>query len=176
MVKVLDKEFDLYMSRSEIQAIVDRLASEITRDYKDKNPLICPVLTGSYLFAADLTRAIGFDHEVSFVRYSSYSGMSSTGCVKESLPFPKSCTGRHVIIVEDVVDTGVSMECMLHRLKALNPASVAICSFLFKPGCFHKDFKIDYVGKSIPDDFVVGYGLDYNEMGRTLSEVYSLHQ
>lgn len=176
MIKVLDKEFELYMSLEEIRSVIQRLASEISRDYKGRTPLICPVLTGSYMFAADLTRAIDFDVEVSFVRYTSYSGMSSSGEVKEELPFSDRCSGRDVIIVEDIVDTGVSMEYMLKKLESLHPKSVAICSFFFKPGCFSKQFKIDYIGKSIPNDFIVGYGLDYNGMGRTYPEVYVVRQ
>ncbi len=164
--------FKLYMPESEIQACVQHVAQRISEDFKNKKPILCPVLTGSYLFVADLTRYIEFDAEVSFVRYSSYEGMSSTGKVKTILGFPQKCKGRDVIIVEDIVDSGVSMEYMIEELKKLEPASISICSFFFKPGNFKKNFKVDYVGKEIANDFIVGYGLDYDGVGRTYRDVY----
>lgn len=171
-----DKPFRLYLSQSEIQSIVTRLADIISADYKDKNPILCPVLTGSYLFVADLSRKISVDCEVSFVRYSSYVGMHSSGVVNEVLPFPDSVKNRHVIIVEDIVDSGVTIDYMLQRLQTLQPASVAVCSFLFKPGNFVKNFPIKYIGASIPNDFVVGYGLDYAGKGRSYSDIYILDE
>ncbi len=175
-VQVLDKTFKLYLPEDEIQSIVRRMAADISRDYKDRNPIICPVLTGSFMFAADLMRDLDFDARVSCVRFSSYQGMASTGHVKEILGFPKECTGHDVIIVEDIIDSGISMERMLEQLKQLNPASIAVCTFLFKPGSFKKNYKIDYIGKEIPDDFIVGYGLDYDDMGRTLRDIYVIDE
>lgn len=171
-IQVKDRMFKMYMPESEIQACVKGVAEQISHDFKNKKPILCPVLTGSYLFVADLTRYIEFDAEVSFVRYSSYNGMSSTGNVKKILGFPEKCKGRDVIIVEDIVDSGISMEYMIEELKKLEPASISICAFFFKPGNFQKDFKVDYVGKSIPNDFIVGYGLDYDGVGRTYRDVY----
>lgn len=171
-IQVKDRMFKMYMPESEIQACVKGVAEQISHDFKNKKPILCPVLTGSYLFVADLTRYIEFDAEVSFVRYSSYKGMSSTGNVKKILGFPEKCKGRDVIIVEDIVDSGISMEYMIEELKKLEPASISICAFFFKPGNFQKDFKVDYVGKSIPNDFIVGYGLDYDGVGRTYRDVY----
>ena len=173
-IQVLDKTFRLYMSEAEIQATVRRLAGELSRDFKGKDPILCPVLTGSYLFVADLTRQMDFDVQVSFVRYTSYEGLASAGKVTKVLGFPDRCTGRDVIIVEDIVDSGISMEFMIEELKKRNPASISICTFFFKPGNFQKDFKLDYVGKSIPNDFIVGYGLDYSGHGRTFRDVYIL--
>ncbi len=173
-IQVKDRFFKMYLEESEIQHIVKNVADRISHDYKNRKPILCPVLTGSYLFVADLTRYIEFDAEVAFVRYSSYQGMSSTGNVKAILGFPQKCKGRDVIIVEDIVDSGISMEYMIAELKKLEPASIAICSFFFKPGNFQKDFKVDYVGKEIPNDFIVGYGLDYDGVGRTYRDVYIL--
>ena len=173
-IQVLDKTFRLYMPETEIQATVKRLADELSRDYKGKDPILCPVLTGSYLFVADLTRQMDFDAQVSFVRYTSYEGLESTGEVTKVMGFPDRCTGRDVIIVEDIVDSGISMEFMINELKKREPASIAICTFFFKPGNFQKDFKIDYVGKSIPNDFIVGYGLDYDQQGRNLRDIYTI--
>lgn len=173
-VKVHDKNFRLFIDRNEIQAIIDGLADQISADYKGLDMLMCPVLTGSYMFAADLSRALTIDHEMSFVRFASYQGMQSTGEVKALLDFPKSCQGRHVLIVEDIVDTGATMDFMLNRLRTLEPASVSIGTFFFKPASFKKNFKIDYIGRSIQDDFIVGYGLDYDGLGRSYPDVYIL--
>lgn len=175
-IQVLDKSFRLYMSAEEIADAVKTVAAQISRDYKDKKPMLCPVLSGSYMFAADLTRALDFDADVAFVRYSSYSGMQTTNHVKKILSFPDKCKGRDVIVIEDIVDTGISMECMIEELKALEPASIAICTFFYKPGNFQKNFPIDYIGKSIPNDFIVGYGLDYDGKGRTYPEVYVIDE
>lgn len=172
MITVHNTAFKLYMPESEIQKEVARLASEISRDLKDKNPLFCPTLTGSYMFMADLSRALDFDVETYFVKYCSYSGMQSSGVVRSELPFPEKCRGRHVVIVEDIVDTGLTMEVMLQSLRKLEPAGIYIVSFLFKPGSFQKNFKIDYVGRSIPDDFILGYGLDYDNYGRCYRDIY----
>lgn len=171
-IKVLDKTFRLYMPEAEIQAIVRRLAAEISRDYSGRKPLLCPILTGSFMFAADLLREVDFDSHVTFVRYSSYAGMATSGSVKEMLGFPKDCRGRDVIIIEDIIDSGISMEYMLEQLKLQKPSSIALCAFLFKPDNFQRNYKIDYVGKSIPNDFIVGYGLDYDGMGRTYRDIY----
>lgn len=173
-IQVHDKWFRLYMPEQEIQEAVQRVAQEISRDYADKSPILCPVLTGSYLFAADLTRYLSFDPEVRFVRYTSYSGMNSSGVVQTHLPFPERCRDRHIIIVEDIVDTGICMDFMIQELQKLQPASIAVCTFFYKPGNFEKSFKIDYIGKTIPNDFIVGYGLDYNYLGRTYRDVYIL--
>ena len=171
-IQVLDKTFQLYMPEAEIQATVKRLGSELSHDFKGKDPIFCPVLTGSYLFVADLTRALDFDAQVSFVRYTSYEGLESTGEVTKVMGFPDRCTGRDVIIVEDIVDSGISMEFMINELKKREPASISICTFFYKPGNFKKNYRIDYVGKEIPDDFIVGYGLDYDGMGRTYRDIY----
>ena len=133
-IQVLDKTFQLYMPEDEIQSIVRRVAADISRDYAGKKPILCPILTGSFMFAADLLRELDIDSNVSFVRYSSYVGMASTGQVKELLGFPKDCRGRDVIIIEDIIDSGVSMEYMLEQLKVQKPSSIAICAFLFRIG------------------------------------------
>ena len=172
MITVHDRNFDLYMTEEEIQKEVVRIGREISRDLGDKNPLFCPVLTGSFMFMSDLARALDFDAETYFVKYSSYSGMSSTGKVKTVLPFPEKCRGRHVVIVEDIVDSGISMETMLEELQKLEPAKIYIASFLFKPAAFKKNFKIDYIGRSIPNDFIIGYGLDYDDYGRFYKDIY----
>lgn len=168
---IKDKEFKTFISKEEIAAINDRLAAELSRDYEGKDLVACPILTGAFMFASDLVRRLTIPCEVSFVRYASYSGMSSTGSVKCMLPFPPDIEGRDVLIIEDVVDSGFSMRHMLNAVQALHPNSVKICTLFFKPAAFKGDYKVDYVGREIGDDFIVGYGMDYDEQGRTLPEV-----
>ncbi|KWW31034.1 MAG: hypothetical protein AUK63_717 [bacterium P3] len=169
-------QFRRYLTHDDIAAAVQQVAEKLNRDYRDKSPLLCPVLTGSYVFAADLSRAMSVDHEIAFVQYNSYQGMASTGRVNARLPFDSRCQGRHVIIVEDIVESGTCMAAMLDRLKQLQPASVAICTLLFKPNRFDKKFTIDYIGFSIPDDFIVGYGLDFDGAGRHYADIYILDE
>lgn len=171
-IEILDRKFRLYIPEAEISAEVNRLASELTRDYQGKDPLLMPILNGSFMFAADLVRAMPMDCDVSFVKMQSYSGMQSSGEVKELMGFSEKVEGRHVVLVEDIVETGISMEYTLKELWKRKPASVAICTFFFKPHLFHRAFRVDYVGRSIGDDFIVGYGLDYNGKGRTYKDVY----
>lgn len=174
MITVHDKQFELYMTEREIQKEVNRMASEISRDFGDKNPLFCPVLTGAFIFMSDLTRALDFDAEISFVKYNSYKGMSSTGVVKAVIPFPEKCRNRHVVIVEDIVDSGLTMTTMLAELAKLEPASISIATFFFKPDAFKGAFKINYVGCSIPNKFILGYGLDYDGYGRSYKDIYTV--
>lgn len=171
-MKVKDREFEVFISEEEIGAIVRRLAEEVSKDYEGKDLVVCPILTGAFMFASDLVRRLTVGCEVSFVRYASYSGMSSTGEVKCMLPFPPELEGRDVLIVEDVVDSGFSMKRMLQSVWALKPRSVRICTLFFKPGAFKGDYKVDYVGREIGNEFIVGYGLDYDEQGRTLKDVW----
>lgn len=170
-MKIKDKEFKTFISESELDTIVRRLGRQISADYADGDLVVCPVLTGAFMFASDLVRRISLPCEVRFVRYSSYSGMSSTGQVKCALPFPSDIEGRDVLIVEDVIDSGLSMRIMLQNVQALHPRSVKICSLFYKPAAFKGDYKVDYVGREIGNEFIVGYGLDYDEQGRALPEV-----
>lgn len=170
-MRIKDRDFKPFITEAELDGIVRRLAADISRDYRDGNLLACPILTGAYMFAADLLRRLTVPCEVSFVRYVSYSGMSSTGEVKCALPFPSDIEGRDVLIVEDVIDTGLSMQHMLAAVKELRPRSVKVCALFFKPNAFKGDYNVDYVGRNIGDEFIVGYGMDYDEQGRTLPEV-----
>ena len=171
-MQVKDKNFKPFITETELREIVDRLAGEISKDYKDRDLVACPILTGAFMFASDLMRRLTIPCEVAFVRYASYSGMSSTGEVRCMLPFPPDIDGRDVLIVEDVIDSGFSMKHMLQAVSALHPRSVRICALFFKPHAFKGDYKVDYVGREIGNEFIVGYGLDYDEHGRTLPEVY----
>ena len=171
-MKVRDKNFKPYMSGKEIADIVASLAKQLNHDLRDKDPLFLGVLNGSFIFASDLLRAIDFDAQISFIKMSSYSGTSTTGTVKQLIGINEDLTGRTLVIVEDIMETGISMEKLLAMLREKNPADIKICTLFFKPGKFQKDFKIDYIGKSIGDDYIVGYGFDYNGYGRNLDQIY----
>jgi hypoxanthine phosphoribosyltransferase len=173
-VTLKDKSFALNISSDEIQKTVDRLAAELNRDVKDSVPLFLVILNGSFMFAADLLKKIEFPCEISFVKLSSYSGDHTTGNVKKLIGLNEVLKGRDVIILEDIIDSGITMSHMFEQLECLSPASVKIVSFLFKPQAFQKDFKIDYIGISIPNDFIVGYGLDYDGLGRNLKDIYKV--
>ena len=170
-MRINDREFKPFITEAELDAIVRRLAGEISRDYKEGDLVACPILTGAFMFAADLLRRLTVPCEVEFVRYNSYCGMSSTGEVNCALPFPTGIEGRDLLIVEDVVDTGLSMQHILTEVQALRPRSVKVCALFFKPDAFKGNYKVDYVGREIGNEFIVGYGLDYDEQGRTLPEV-----
>ncbi|HSN50133.1 MAG TPA: hypoxanthine phosphoribosyltransferase [Bacteroidales bacterium] len=176
MIKVKDKEFQISIPAVKINLIVQELANQINRDYEGKNPIFLSILNGSFIFAADLIRKITIPCEISFVKFSSYSGTSSTENVKELIGLSEDVGGRHVIIIEDIVDTGITMELLLEDVKKLNPASVKLACFTFKPEAFRKTFRIDYLGISIPNDFIVGYGLDYDGYGRNLPDIYKVSE
>ena len=175
-IKVGDKYFRLYISDTEIRNIVSNLAKHISMDLRNENPLFLVVLNGSFIFAADLMRELDFDAEISFVKMSSYVGTQSTGKINNLIGLNETIEGRTVVIVEDIIDTGVSMEAMLQQLESYNPKTIHLCAFLFKPGKFLKDYKIKYVGKEIDDDFIVGYGLDYDGKGRKYSQIYTINE
>lgn len=170
-MRIKDKEFVPFVTEEEIDSIVRRLAAQISVDYTGKDMVACPILTGAFMFASDLVRRLTVPCEVSFVRYASYNGMKSTGEVRCMMPFPTSIEGRDVLIVEDVVDSGFSMKHMLSAAEAMHPRSVRICALFFKPEAFKGDYRVDYVGREIGNEFIVGYGLDYDEQGRGLPEV-----
>jgi hypoxanthine phosphoribosyltransferase len=174
VIQVWDKKFKPFIDVATIDATVQKIAERINVDYKDKNPLLLAVLNGAFIFAGDLMRKLTIPCEISFVKYSSYSGVKSTEEVRELIGIGEEITGRHVIIVEDIVDTGITMDNMLTDIRKRNPIDIKIACFCFKPAAFQKSFPIDYLGLSIPNDFIVGYGLDYDRQGRNLKEIYKI--
>jgi len=163
------------ISRDEIKEKVDELARAISRDYAGKNPLIVGILKGAMIFMADLVRAITIDVQFDFIDVSSYGCSSkSTGVVRILKDLDQNIQGRHVLVVEDIVDTGLTLNYLLELLKAREPADVRICALLDKPSRREIEVPVDYKGFTIPDEFVVGYGLDYNEMYRNLPEIFIL--
>lgn len=173
-VKAHDLTFELMISEQEVQDKVAEMGKLLCERYQDKNPLFLGVLNGSFIFTADLTRAFGEKCEVSFIKLSSYSGLESTGEVATLIGLTTEVEDRHVIIVEDIIDTGKTMHDFLPTLEKMKPASVAFATFLLKPDAIKYDFTIDYIGFEIPNKFVIGYGMDYNEQGRNLRGIYQL--
>lgn len=174
-VQVLDKYFEPYVDRTAIAGRIVQLGKEIDADYKGLNPLFIGILNGSFIFAADLFRAISIPAEISFVKLASYKGTSSTGNVVTAIGMEENISGRHIIIVEDIIDTGRTMHAFIPELLQRQPASIKIAAFLSKPeALLYPDIKVHYTGFSIPNKFVVGYGLDYDGMGRNLPDLYVL--
>lgn len=173
-IKVLDKEFAPYISQVEIESEIGRIATQINRDMQDKNPLFLVMLNGAFMFAAELLKNINIDCETSFVKYSTYSGTQSNCEVNELIGLNNSLEGRNVVIVEDIIDSGFTMNCLMQRLKSMEVASIRIATMLFKPDAFKFDYHIDYIGMNIGNEFIVGYGLDYNEHGRNYPLIYQV--
>ncbi len=171
-IQLNDKKFRINIPSEEILKQVGRVAKEIDKDFNGKTPLFVVVLNGAFMFASDLLKAVTIDCEVSFVKLSSYHGTQSTEKVKEIIGLNQNIKGRDIIIVEDIVDTGITMENLLGDLNKMKPNSISIATLLFKPASFRKDYKVHYTGFEIPNDFIVGYGLDYNQLGRNLSDIY----
>ncbi|MBQ8655620.1 MAG: hypoxanthine phosphoribosyltransferase [Prevotella sp.] len=174
IVKIKDKTFKTSISESEIKERIKAVAAQISQDMAGKNPLFIGVLNGSFIFAADLMREVTIPCEISFVKLASYQGTMSTGKVHEVLGINEDLTGRTVIIVEDIVDTGCTMKRMMESIGTRQPASVHICTLFVKPDKLEEDITIDYPCFSIPNDFIVGYGLDYDQQGRNLKEIFTL--
>ena len=174
VVKIKDKTFKTSIPEAEILEKVKVVADRLNQDYEGKTPVFLAVLNGSFIFAADLMRMITVPSEISFVKYASYEGTSSTGSMKTLMGLNGDIKGRHIVIVEDIVDSGFTMQHMLEELKKQEPASIEICSLLVKPGNLKVDLKINYAVMEIPNDFIVGYGLDYDQKGRNLRDIYTI--
>lgn len=174
MVQVKDKRFRPFIDADKIGRRVAELAGKISEDYKGLDPLFIGILNGSFVFAADLFRNISIPAEISFIKLASYKGTSSTGHVITAIGLDENLRGRHIIIIEDIVDTGKTMSAFLPELLDRHPASVKIASLLIKPEALGHDVKVDYHGFEIANQFVVGYGLDYDGYGRNLPELYQL--
>lgn len=173
-ITIHDCDFSTYIYEEEIIARIVMLAEQIEQDYAGKNPLFLAVLNGSFMFTADLMKRISIPCEISFIRISSYQDMHSTGQVKEVLGLTENIEGRDVLIIEDIVDTGHTVNALLKQLREKDPASIEIVTLLMKPECLQHQLEVKYVAKSIPNDFVVGYGLDYNGLGRNLRDIYKI--
>lgn len=172
LIKLHDLVFEPYISEEEINQAIDRLAEQLNRDYADKNPLFLGVLNGAFMFAAELIKRFKSDCEVSFVKLASYEGTQTTGNVETLMGLNQSLKNREVILIEDIVDTGNTLESINEILKREEVAGYEVASLFYKPEAYKKEFNIKYVGLEIPNKFIVGYGLDYDGLGRNLPEVY----
>lgn len=173
-VQVKDKKFKIFLSEEEIKARVREVAKTISQDLSGKNPLFLAVLNGSFVFAADLIRNIDIPCEITFVRMASYVGTQSTGQVKQLIGLNEVIEGRTIVVIEDIIDTGFTMRELVNVLKGKHPAEIRIASLLVKPKSIKVELNIDYHCFDIPNDFIVGYGLDYDGEGRNLRAIYSV--
>ncbi len=173
-IQIKDKKFAISITEEQILKEVDRVAEEINRDLKDKNPLFLSVLNGSFMFTADLMKRITIPCEISFVKLASYQGISSTGKITEVIGVNEDISGRCVVIVEDIVDTGLTMQRLLETLGTRNPKEIHIASLLVKPEKLQVPLNIKYAAMNIPNDFIVGYGLDYDGLGRNYKDIYTV--
>ena len=176
-IKLHDKEFELFINYAEISKAIEDVATQINEDlHQESVPVFISVLNGAFMFTGDLLKHIAFPCEVSFVKLSSYSGTSSSGTINELIGVNQSLTGRTVILLEDIVDSGSTLEHLVDTIQKHRPKQLKIAAMLYKPDSYEKNIKLDYIGMHIPNNFIVGYGLDYNELGRNYSDIYTLIQ
>ena len=174
IIRVHDKDFVPYLTSAQIDEQVSRVAAEINRDYDSKKPLFLAILNGAFMFASDLLKKVTVESEITFIKLASYKGIKSTGKVINAIGLDADLHRRDVIIVEDIVDTGKTLFHFLPQLQHQNPTSLKIASLLHKPDALIHPLTIDYLGFTIPDKFVIGYGLDYDGLGRNIKEIYQL--
>lgn len=173
-VTLKDKTFVPYISSEVILDSVRKMAEQINKELINENPLFLVVLNGSFMFAADLLKEVSFPCEISFIKLASYHGTSSSGVVTEMIGLTEDIKGRTVVVVEDIVDTGVTLEKLVAVLQKKDVKQIKVASFLMKPDAYKKSIPIDYIGMKIPNDFVIGYGLDYDGLGRNMKSIYVL--
>jgi hypoxanthine phosphoribosyltransferase len=175
-VSLEDKNFKLFIESAKIQKAIDAVSIKLNNNYAQKSPIFVCILNGSFMFASDLIRTFTDNCEVTFLKVSSYDGTKSTGSVKELIGLNESITGRDVIIVEDIVDTGATLEVVIKDLNLLNPKSIKVATLLYKPLAYKGGFPIDYAAIEVGNEFLVGYGLDYNGLGRNLEDIYIIEE
>jgi len=176
-VKLLDKEFKLYIPYEKIRSVIEEMSVEMNRDLEGKEPLFVCVLNGAFMFAADLFKRIEIQGaQITFVKMASYHGVHSSGTIRQLIGLNEAIEERTVVVLEDIVDSGSTIEEISAQLSILKPREVKIATLLFKPDAMVKKVKLDYVGLEIPNDFIVGYGLDYDGYGRNLIDIYSIVQ
>ena len=175
-VAIKDKVFKPFISEDELQRSIQIVASKINQDFSGKSPLFLGILNGSFMFASDLLKSIDLECAISFVKVASYVGTSSTGKVNELIGLSEEIEGKDIIIIEDIVDTGNTIEKLFDLLSDKNVNSVSVATLLYKPEAYKKNHEIKYIGLEIPNEFVLGYGLDYDGLGRNLSSIYILDE
>jgi len=173
-IKILDKEFELSLPAAKVQKRIREIAEEISNDLKDKDPLFIGILNGSFIFAADIFKKMSIDARITFLKLESYQGTESSGRVEQLIGLNVDIKGMNIVILEDIVDTGTTLQATINLLVGYEPASIRVVTLLFKPDSCKNDIHMDYIGFNIPDNFVVGYGLDYKGFGRGYEDIYSL--
>ena len=173
-VKIHDKEFAPFISYEKIDKTISAIASQMNQELRDKNPLFIAVLNGSFMFASDLFHKLDFSCEITFVKLASYSGTKSTENVRQLIGLDEDIVGRNVVVIEDIIDSGLTMERILAQLQMIGAADIKIATLLYKPNAFKGHYSIDYVGLEIGNEFIVGYGLDYDKQGRNFKDIYKI--
>ena len=173
-IQILDKKFKVCISSDEIQLKVEQIADKMNEDLKDRAVVFVVILNGAFMFASDLYRLITLDSRISFLKLASYSGTASTGKVSQLIGLNEVLKEKTVVLVEDIIDTGHTLDTILKQLEAYEPAEIKVASLLFKPDSYQYNYKIDYLGFIIPNDFIVGYGLDYDGFGRNLNSIFTI--
>ncbi|MDY6121544.1 MAG: phosphoribosyltransferase family protein [Porphyromonas sp.] len=175
-IRLKDKVFELYISSEEIGKALDRMAEDIRRDLGDKDPLFVCIMNGAFMFASELMQRLNEGYEVAFARYASYQGTQSTFELKEIMPVTKSLQGRTVVILEDLIDTGYTMKTVKERFYELGAKQVVIAAMLCKPNARQCEVETDYIGLNIANEFIVGHGLDYDDLGRMYNDIYKIKE
>lgn len=174
-VNIHDKTFELYIPYEKIRSVIEVMAEKMNTDFAEKDPLFVCILNGSFMFAAELFKRIDLmKAQITFVKLASYHGDKTSGEVKQLIGFNENVAGRTVVVLEDIVDTGITLDNILEQLKLLKPAEIKVATLLLKPDALKKEVQLDYIGLEIPNDFIVGYGLDYNGLGRNLIDIYTV--
>ena len=174
IIKILDKKFEIFINSDEIHEAVAKVASKMNEDLKNKDVIFLGILNGSFMFASDLYKQIEFNSQISFLKLASYEGTSSSGKVKRLIGINEDIKDKTVVIIEDIVDTGFTIETILKQLSGYEPKEIKIATFLFKPNAYKTNIPLDYIGIEIPNDFILGYGLDYDGFGRNLAHIYKI--
>lgn len=174
VIKIYDKDFKLFISNAEIRTVISEMAARINRDLEGRNVIFMGILNGAFMFAADLIKQITPNCQITFLKLASYAGTSSTGTVKRLIGINEDIHNKTVVILEDIVDTGVTLENIIKQLKGYEPEEIRVATLLHKPEAYLKDITLDYIGIEIPNDFVVGFGLDYEGLGRNLTDIYKV--
>ena len=173
-VKVLDKTFELFINSHKIQEVVQNLANQLNHDLQGKDVIFLGILNGSFMFASDLYKQIILPSQISFLKLASYQGTSTSGTVKRLIGINEDLINKTVVVLEDIVDTGITIENIIKQLIGYEPGEIKIATFLLKPDALKVKVNLDYVGMEIPNDFIIGYGLDYNGFGRNLADIYKI--
>jgi len=172
--KIFDKEFEIFIPNAEIQRVISEMAGQINMDLQGRVVIFMGILNGAFMFAAELIKQITPNCQITFLKLASYAGTSTTGTVKRLIGINEDISDKTVVILEDIVDTGITLENIIKQLKGYEPGEIKVATLLHKPGAYLKDIKLDYVGLEIPNDFVVGFGLDYEGFGRNLADIYKV--